>query len=145
MLQLTQMIGLAFTALVSLGAIWKGGPPERLAGVAMLAATLISTQLADQRWIEPQWALMAIDVFMLALLVALALFADRWWPLWAAALQLLAFVIHLAFAAQERVISLAYMIALNVIGYTVIIALGAGTVAHMERRRRLRDLGLGGG
>ncbi len=130
-----QMIGLSFAAVICLFAVLKGGRPEKITGVVFMIAALISSQSADYRWIEPQYAIMAIDGTMFVFLVVVSLMADRWWPMFAAGFQLLGLVIHAAFAAQERVISLAYMTALLIIGYAVFVALGVGAFAHWRRER----------
>lgn len=136
-----QLIGMSFMLLVACLALWKGGLPERIAGPTMLVAATISSFSADYRWIEPQYAIMTIDVTMLLFLVILALKADRWWPIWGAGLQLLGIVIHGAFAAQQLVVSRAYMFALNIIGYLVVGSLLVGTIAYMIRKRKAAAVG----
>jgi len=136
----SQIIGFAFAAAVCLTAVLKGGWPEKVTGVLFMVGTLVSSQSADYRWIEPQYAIMVIDGTMFLYLVGLSLLADRWWPLFAAGFQLLGLVIHLAFAAQERVISLAYMTALIGIGYAVFAALGVGAISHWRRTLAAKQL-----
>ncbi|MDB5468716.1 MAG: hypothetical protein JWR84_276 [Caulobacter sp.] len=129
------IISFSITAAVTGLAVLKGGPPERLCGAFLFVACQVTYLIPDRRWIDVQFAVMILDVFVLLVFVALALRADRWWPLWMSGLQGLAVIIHLAFWAQHRVISLTYSIALNIIGYAVLIPLLLGTLAYMQRRR----------
>ncbi|MBX3479042.1 MAG: hypothetical protein KF842_01435 [Caulobacter sp.] len=133
-------VSFSVTALATGFAVWKGGPPERATGVFLFLATQATFLIADRRWIDVQFAVLALDVAALILLGALALFADRWWPMWTAGLQGLAVIIHLAFWMQHKVISLVYSIALNIIGYAVLLTLVIGTVSYIRRRKRLRAI-----
>jgi hypothetical protein len=132
-----QFIALGFVLLVTCTAMLKGGAPEKAAGAAMLIASLLSWFMPDRGWLDVQYAILVIDIIMLALLTILALWADRWWPTFAAGFQLLSIVIHLAFGLQQKVISLAYMTALNGIGYLVVATLGLGVIGHVLRQRRM--------
>ncbi len=137
-----QIISFSVTFAVSGLALFRGGIPERFVGGFLLVGSIVTYLIADRRWMDVQFAIMWLDIAGFLVLCAVALLADRWWPLWAAGLQGLCVAIHLAFWAQHRVISLTYMTALNIIGYAVFLALAAGTVAHM-RRRRLTSAGQG--
>lgn len=130
------ILNFGFTFLVTGFAAWKGGPPERVAAWFLLIATILTFILPDRRWMDVQFAIMWLDILAFGLFVGLALFADRWWPLWTAGFQGICVIIHLAFWAQNKVMSLAYMTGLNIIGYAVLVTLGLGTIAHMRRQRR---------
>jgi hypothetical protein len=129
------IISFTITVLVTGFALWKGGPPERLTGAFLFISAQITFLVADRRWMDVQFAVMCIDIFAFALFVFLALFADRWWTLWSAGLQGLGVVIHLAFWAQHKVISLVYSTALNLIGYAIFLTLVIGTISRIRRRR----------
>ncbi|MBI1405617.1 MAG: hypothetical protein GC145_05780 [Caulobacter sp.] len=133
------LINFAFTFLVTGFAAWKGGPPERLSAWFLLLATLLTFVLPDRRWIDVQFAVMWLDILAFGLFICLALFADRWWPLWTAGFQGICVIIHLAFWAQNKVMSLAYMTGLNIIGYAVVTTVGLGALAHVRRQRRARS------
>ena len=133
-----RIIAFSFVLIVTVGAMWKGGRPEKLAGLVMLGAVTLSSVSSDYRWLNVQYKILLIDTVMMAFLVFLALRADRWWPLFGAGFEGMGLLIHLAFAAQHKVMSIVYVTALNLIGYMVIATLAAGTLAHMARRRRAR-------
>jgi hypothetical protein len=135
---LWRFIAYGFVLLVTLSAIWKGGPPERIAGVVMLSAVMLSSISSDYRWISVQYRILLIDGTMMLLLLILALRSDRWWPSFATGFQGLGLLIHLAFALQQKAMSVVYVTALNIIGYLVIASLGVGVIAHVMRQRRRR-------
>ncbi|NBB14550.1 hypothetical protein GVN21_04145 [Caulobacter sp. SLTY] len=128
------IVSFGIAVLVNGFAVWKGGPPERLTGIFLFVSAQITFLVADRRWMDVQFAVMCIDILAFGLFVALALFADRWWTLWTAGLQGLGVVIHLAFWAQQKVISLVYATALNLIGYAIFLTLVIGTIAHIRRK-----------
>lgn len=134
---LWKMIAFSFTTGVVLFALWKGGPPERAVAVLLFIGTRITPLIPDRRWIDVQTAMLLVDIAAFVLLTGLALWVDRWWLMWTAGLQGLAVVVHLAFWAQQKVISLVYITALNMLGYAVFVTLLIGTVTYMQRRRRL--------
>lgn len=126
--------GIAF--LVCGFAMWRGGKPERLAGALFLAFSIVTFLLPDRRWMDVQYAVMWLDIVFWLVLVALALFADRWWTLWMAGLQGVGVLLHLAFWAQMKVTSLAYSVGLNLVGHTLLVAILIGTVSYIRRQNR---------
>jgi hypothetical protein len=118
-------------------ALWKGGQPERACAVAMVAAWLATVLLTDRRnnWVDPQWGVMAADLSLLTLLLWVALRANRFWPLWAAAFQLLGVITHVAIMADRTISGRAYYVAAVIWSYLVVIALAAGTWSAWRRRR----------
>jgi hypothetical protein len=115
-------------------ALAKGGRPERLVGVMMVAASLASA--AVQRhydWNDPQWYVMFVDVLFLAFLLWLTLTTDRPWLLFASAFQLLGVITHLAIMADRTVGGRAYVVAGAIWSYLILIAMDAGTFALWRR------------
>lgn len=117
-------------------AMWRGGPPERLVGLFLLVANILTFILPDRRWHDVQFSIMWLDIIAFVLFIVLALMADRWWTMWLAGLQGLCVLLHLAFWAQMKITSLVYSTGLNIIGYTVFATLLIGTIAHLRRQRR---------
>ena len=117
-------------------AMWRGGPPERLAGLFLLVANVLTFILPDRRWNDVQFNVMWLDIVAFLLFIALALLADRWWTLWLAGLQGLCVMLHLAFWAQMKITSLVYSTGLNIIGYAVFATLLTGTISYVRRERR---------
>ena len=116
-------------------ALWRGGWPERLVAMASLAAWL-ATRLAYNYgdWIDPQWGILAVDVAFLGVLIYLALTTDRSWLLFAAAFQLLGVAIHVAITIDHAIRAVAYIQALIIWSYLVLLALAIGTWSQSRRR-----------
>ncbi|WP_404416793.1 hypothetical protein [Brevundimonas vesicularis] len=86
--------GLTYVALVLL--IWKGRRPEREAGVGLFLAQLLSGWVDHLAFGQFRWAVAVISLGLLVLLIRLSLRYDRWWLLFAAGAQLLAFATHVS-------------------------------------------------
>lgn len=116
--------------------LW-GGRPERIGAAAVLAAWVASLVLAQwsHHWFEAQWGILAVDAVLFGVLLWLALRADRFWPLWACAFQLLGVVTHLAILADRSLTGRAYFVAAVIWSYLVLIALGVGAWNCRRRRR----------
>lgn len=127
--------------LASAYAFTRGGVPERMAGAFLLVAAIATRMLflsEVTHYVSVDVAIASLDVCLLAILVVLALYADRFWPIWMAALQALGTMAHLAKAIEPSVVSMAYVILLAVWSYPMVIILAIGTLRH---RRRLSAAG----
>ncbi|WP_278393285.1 hypothetical protein [Sphingobium yanoikuyae] len=130
----------AFLLLVVVLAIhagWRGGAPERLAAAAMLVAT-IATSLTNMQvalaFRDVQWSIVWIDAALLAALLAIALRANRFWPLWVAAIQCLALAALAARAFDADILPLAYWWIVGKLSYPMLLLLMIGTERHHRRR-----------
>lgn len=133
---LPQQIWFAVMGLVCCFALWRGGRPEKITAICCLAAWLISRLVFDYRdWVDPQWAVLAVDGGFLLVLIWLAMTTDRVWVLFAAAFQLLGVIIHIALMADEAVTALAYVRGLVIWSYLVMAALAVGTWQISRARR----------
>lgn len=86
------------------------------------------------------------DVLALAAFVLVALHANRLYPLWFAAFQLLAVLAHLARELAEQISSISYAILAIAPGYFQLAILAGGLFMHRRRLRRYgpyRDWRLG--
>ena len=73
-------------------AVVRGGVPERLAGLLQLVAAALTRLFflsSVAPYVNVEVGILAVDVLLLAAFVAIALYADRFWPIWLAALQAL--------------------------------------------------------
>lgn len=106
----TVLFGLCLS--VANAAAWRwGGRPERLTGAIFAVAWLISFLVenrAEDRFQTVWLPILAIDVVMLIVLVALALTSTRYWLVVVAAMQLILFAAHLAKALHPQFAPLAY-------------------------------------
>jgi hypothetical protein len=118
-------------------AFWRGGWPEQVASTAMVVGSLASGLLQNRRdWAGTQWADLAIDGIYLALMIWLAMRSNRFWPLWAAAFQLLSVGIYLARMADKRVGAQAPYVATVIWGYLILLAILWGIVGSWRARPR---------
>lgn len=124
------------TFLVTGFAMWRGGGPERVVGLLVLVCTILTFVLPDRRWNDVQYSMMFLDIVFFLVLIGLALLADRWWTLFAAAVQGLAVMLHLAFWAQMKITSLVYTTGINIVGHMLLLTILVGTISHVRREGR---------
>lgn len=136
---MTRMAFFAILLLVSSGyAIWRGGAPERTVGASMLAAylaTLFSHSEFAVRFTQVEVGVLIIDIMLMIVLAAVALKADRAWPIVLAGLHLTTVGAHAVRMIEPSMIEVTYAVMLSMWSYPMIVALAVGTWRH---RRRLR-------
>jgi uncharacterized membrane protein len=108
-------------------ALWKGRAEERLAAGGMLLAVAVTYFLRDPRWSGTQWAGFVADIALLGLLIALSLRTPKYWPLFAAAFQLLAVVTHTARMLDRTLGAWAYATAGVIFTQLVLVSIAVGT------------------
>ncbi|MCA1200141.1 hypothetical protein K9B35_19410 [Sphingomonas sp. R647] len=132
---------IAFVALLlfSTGfAVWKGGPPERIAAGLYWGAwlvTLVANPQAIDRWRNVEIGYLLIDTGLLLALAVLALRANRIWPMAAASLQLIIVAGHAAKALDPALLGSAYAIMSVFWPFLQLLLLVTGTWAYWRRTR----------
>ncbi|OSZ70504.1 hypothetical protein CAP39_05875 [Sphingomonas sp. IBVSS1] len=111
-----------------------GGRDERFAAYAFIAATVLSW-LLDNDYHGVQMSVLAIDLALLCGLVALALTSDRFWPMYAAAFQLVGTMVHIGSMTETGDFAWAYAVGLVFWSYPVMAALIAGSWLEGRPRR----------
>lgn len=120
-------------------ALWKGGAPERITAAIFLAGvalTRFAASLGAQRWSSLEIGILLVDSAMLLALLAIALKADRFWPMWVVALHLLATAGHAVRLADPTVMRWGYAFALAFWSYPMLVILAGGTWCHQRRLAR---------
>jgi hypothetical protein len=120
-------------------AFLRGGIPERIAALIFVAAailTLVALSSPAIRWHSVEYGAFLVDVATLLSLVALALRANRLWPLWVTALQAIGTTGHAVKLADPEVIRWAYAFALAFWSYPMLALLAFGTWNHQRRLAR---------
>ncbi|MET3472059.1 hypothetical protein ABIC78_002594 [Novosphingobium sp. 1529] len=139
MTEITAFLVLITTVTIHAG--WRGGAPERCAAAAMALAT-IATSLTNLKAPLPfrtvQWQLVWIDTALFVVLLVIALTANRFWPLWIAAIQCLALGAHASRAFAPDILPLAYWLIIGKLSYPMLLLLVIGTERHHRRSRRSR-------
>lgn len=134
---------LQYGVIVALAAacwIW-GRSPERIAGTTLLAMPfgevayhLVFDQVVT--FIHTDVGHAAMQVFFALPFLALALFANRSYPLWLASFQLIAVLSHMVRGFLPPEGGTAYHIMTVGPSYGMIAALAIGLTAHIRRTRR---------
>lgn len=112
-----------------------GGLDERLAAIGGLLAVLASNLVTDRLYTHTESGVLAVDVALFIGLLVLALRSDRFWPMYAAAFQLVGTMFHFASMTQTGNVEWAYYIALVFWTFPVFFALAAGTWFEGRFRR----------
>lgn len=128
--------------ILFLMALFRGAPPERFMAGALLAmpATDAVYHFAVGGSVygaNVDLGHAVIDVAMLPLFCGIALHANRVYPLWIGAAQIIAVLAHLYRAALEQIDLFAYGMMSIMPSYIQLSAMGVGLAFHMSRHRRL--------
>lgn len=119
---------------------WGGGPERTLAGVLVWfsAGDALNHRLfeVNTNYLTVDTGHVVIDTVALAVSLGVALFANRMYPLWFAAFQLLAVLAHLARDLTRGAAGMAYLVMYIGPSYFQIIILTLGIWFHHRRERR---------
>lgn len=119
----------------------RGGPPERIAAaiivVWVVADVLYHLLFGPSGFKEVDPVHVVLDGGELVAIVWVALHANRMWPLWAAAAQLICVCGHLVAYLNEGGMRRAYWALTQLPPYIQLLALLLGAFAHVRRKRRL--------
>jgi len=130
-------------AVLLAGAMWRwGGGPERWLSGAFIVTMVASVYVLH--WFFPVRTLddpsfvyrMMLDAVGAAIFIAIALRANRNYPLWIAGFQLVALGAYLVKAVAPDVSPLALLILIVGPSYCQLLLLFAGFVRHLRRERR---------
>jgi hypothetical protein len=123
-------------AIVMALSIWKGGAPERIASAIIVYGLLSTIALQgpiESRFLSMELGVFIVDVSMLVLFFVLALFAERFWPIWMSGFQIIQALSHLAQILIPHMLPQAYKTIVTVWAYPMLIILAWATVRHRER------------
>lgn len=95
-------------------------------------STLVVGQLVETTWTEMEVGIFVVDIVVLVALVWLAFKSDRFWPMWAAAFQLLAVTIHTAIMAAPQITPWAFATGAVFWAYPMLLVLAIGSNENVE-------------
>lgn len=126
-------------AIVVSYAMWSGGAPERAGAVVFILMALVQYPgrlIFDRVFNDIDPLSFSVDLFAFAGFTIIALWANRTWPLFIAAMQLLSCASHFGRELSSKVEPLVY--ALLKAGPTIaaLVILMIGTLTHRARIRR---------
>lgn len=129
---------LAILTLCSIYAWLRGGAPERIGASIMMTGFLATLFAAPQsaNFQQVLFGVLLIDAVMFASFVLLALRAERYWPMWMAALIGFGLFGHGLKGLMPGTLPIIYMIAHVFSGYPTIALLAIATHRHQKRLRR---------
>lgn len=116
----------------------RGGWPERVCASATTFALVIGWALpfdpgTSYRTVET--ARLAIDGALCLILVGVALWADRFWPLWVAALQLLSVAVHGVRAMDPSILPSVYGLVIEQFGWPIVALMWVGVLRQDYRQK----------
>lgn len=136
------LLFLVLLVLCSTYSIARGGTPERIGTAILLAgiaATALVARVQSERFLTVEAGILLVDLAVCAAYLALALKADRFWPMGSAAVIGIGVLAHLAFWAAPTLIPKVYGVAHSLSGYPAALLPAIGTFRH---RRRIKAHGI---
>lgn len=125
-------------------ALWRGSRSERIASVSILLnvyLSLLVMQPFATRFRHVEVPIMIVDVALFAVLLAVSLRSEKFWPLWLTAMQGLGTLSHLA-PLVPHVIPWAYGNAVAMWMYPMLILLAVATHRlHRDRQAHRHSTG----
>lgn len=120
-------------------ALWRGGAPERIAAAIFVvgtALTRVATFYSGSGFGVIEVGVLAVDVACLIGFLVLALRAERFWPLWVTALQIIGTAGHAVKLLAPDMIPWGYAFLLAAGSYPMLLLIALGTWRHQQRLTR---------
>lgn len=134
---LLNILFLSLLVVTTLTALIRGGQEEKIGiGIYVLGCAL--TVLAgahSSRFASEETGIFVVDCLTFAAFFILALYADRFWPIWVAALLAIALFGHAAMLLSPGIVPWAYAVVLSIWSYPILaIMLSASLTSRGEGR-----------
>jgi len=130
------LVYLLFLGAICIYALYRGGGPERWVAcvvIGMLALDPVVHIATPLEYAKLDPGHLVIDLAAWIGFFAIALRANRFWPLWVVSLQTIALVAHAARLLDMTIHPKAYMIMQIASSYPLLVLLLIGTLCHQKR------------
>lgn len=122
-------------------ALGRGGAPEKIGASILLVGSFLTNGVliaaaisgSPVRFQSVELGVVIVDLFCSVAFLALALRADRFWPLWVAALQILGTAAHAVRFVDPEIVGRTYAFMLAFWSYPMIVLMIVGTWRHRRR------------
>jgi hypothetical protein len=117
-------------------ALLKGGAPERIGSTIIAVGsilTLVAAISSATGYRAVEIGVFFVDVATLVAFLVLALRAERYWPIWIAALQLIGTAGHAVRLVDPTIIPRAYAFVTVFGSYPMLLLIVLGTYRHQQR------------
>ena len=127
----------AFAFLCSGYVALRGAAPDRVGAAVILVGSALSTAaMSGGRYASVEFGVFLVDLAALVAFLALSLRAERLWPLWVTALQIIGTAGHAVKLVDAEVLRVAYAFAMAFWSYPMWLLLVLGTWNHQRRLTR---------
>ena len=113
-----------------------GGKPEKLVAITLLAAaiaTLAAYSPYPRTFVSVEYGVVLVDLLLLVALGAIALNANRYWPLCITSLHLASTIVHVGKMVDITMNGWAYALLLKFWAYPMVVTLVVATIRHRKR------------
>jgi hypothetical protein len=117
----------------------RGGGPEKAAATIILVGSLATPLLTPGlavRFSSVETGILLVDIVALLALLLVALFAERYWPLWVVALHIVGMAAHGVRMVDPTIMRWAYGFAIAFWSYPMLLLIIVGTWRHQQRLAR---------
>lgn len=114
-----------------------GGLPERIMGGMLLAATVLTISASNLTATphEGRLAVLMVDNTLFVAMVAVALKANRFWPIWVAGIHATTLPMHMLKVFNPALLTWVHAIASAVTAFPILLILVIATTRHRTRVR----------
>lgn len=133
-------IYLALLAIAAGYSAVRGGAPERIAAAACVLATMLTffaRSPTHTRYAGVEVGILIVDASLFLVLTILAVTANRFWPIWIAAFQVVALISHGLRLVDVEVNNRAYKFALAIMSDITLIVIILAVARHRLRVKRI--------
>jgi hypothetical protein len=138
---LLNILFLFLLAVTILIAFVRGGQEEKI-GVGIYVLGCALTVLAgahSSRFASEETGIFVVDCLTFAAFFVLALYADRFWPIWVTALLAIALFGHAAMLLSPGIVPWAYAVILSIWSYPILAIMIAASLNSQEQGRGRRS------